>query len=380
MTWIQEDLDIKGARIMLVDDEPVVLRMLRRYLQNFGCENVVICSDSTKALDLIRKMKPDILMLDLLMPNMSGLDVLQSIRKDDVLKMLPVLVMTASTDPETKILALLGGATDYVQKPLEMTDVLPRVRNALVVKKQQDEVKEHVQCLRQQAEDLENQVEMRTAELIDAWDEAFECLATAAEYRDDDTGQHVRRVGRYVALIAKQLELPASDIKVLEPAAQLHDVGKIGVPDTILLKPGKLTDEEFDLVRKHCEFGTNILLHRQKHAPEGEEVTASPVMQMAAVIAESHHEWWDGSGYPHGLKGDQIPLPGRLTAVADVYDALSSKRPYKDAMPHEKCVEIIRSERGTHFDPAVLDAFMVCAEEIRNVRRRLSDSEDASAS
>lgn len=379
MTWVKQDLDIRDARIMLVDDEPVVLRMLRRHLQNFGCENIIICSESTKSLDLIKTMKPDMVILDLLMPHMSGLDVLRAIRRDDDFKTLPVLVMTASTDPETKILSLLGGATDYVQKPLEMTDVLPRVRNALVVKKHQDEVKQYLQCLQQQAEDLEHQVEVRTVELIGAWDEAFGCLARAAEYRDDDTGQHVRRVGRYVALIAKQLGMRPSDIKVLEPAAQLHDVGKIGISDTILLKPGKLTKQEFDTVKKHCQFGKSILRHCERRNSEGVAANPSPVMHMAAVIAESHHEWWDGSGYPHGLKGDEIPLPGRITAVADVYDALSSKRPYKEAMSHERCVEIIRVERGTHFDPAVVDAFMLCAEEVREIRTRHSDCEDAPA-
>jgi putative two-component system response regulator len=212
------------------------------------------------------------------------------------------------------------------------------------------------------------------------------CLARAAEYRDNDTGFHVLRVGRYARLIGEELGLSGDLLDLLEHAAQLHDVGKIGVPDAVLLKPDRLTEEEFMLMKKHCGFGKRILrqcsedeeIQLRSHSEVGAKIldgAASPLLVLARKIALSHHEWWDGSGYPLGLRGEDIPLEGRITAIADVFDALSSKRCYKDAMPVDECFEVMARERGTHFDPTCFDAFMRRRSEVVAVQLRYADEE-----
>jgi putative two-component system response regulator len=231
---------------------------------------------------------------------------------------------------------------------------------------------------------LEHEVRLRTRELEAARLEAIHCLARAAEFRDDDTGKHVIRVGGYAAIIARHLGFNKQRVEILELAAQLHDVGKIGVPDAILLKPGKLDEHEFALMREHCAYGETITQPFRETCPEilrrhtemGAGIIgmpSSPIMQLAAKIALTHHERWDGSGYPAGLSGEEIPIEGRITAVADVYDALSSVRPYKKAFPEEKCLAIISENRGSHFDPQVVDAFFARIEDIRNFKRCYSD-------
>jgi putative two-component system response regulator len=246
------------------------------------------------------------------------------------------------------------------------------VRNALLVKRYQD--------------DLEDIVRRRTMELERARAELVECLARASEYRDDETGSHVIRVGRYAAVIAKQLGLPSDQVAMIEQAATLHDVGKIGIPDAILLKPGKLSSEEFDFMKKHCGFGVSICSHMSSdefstftsHTTCGAKIMragTSPLLQMAASIALTHHEKWNGTGYPLGLSGERIPIEGRITAVADVFDALSTKRPYKPAFPLDKCFAILEEQRARHFDPNVLDAFFACSDEIVEIQIAHADSQ-----
>ncbi len=256
-----------------------------------------------------------------------------------------------------------------------------RVENVLAVKAYQDHLAKH-------SERLEQQVRLRTAELVRSRQEAIHCLARAGEYRDDDTGHHVTRVGRYSALIAAELGFPEQAVELIEQAAQLHDVGKIGIPDSILHKPGKLDPQEFDLVQEHCGIGRRIInplsheesIRLKSHTSVGMQIvgaTNSPVLRLAAVIAASHHEKWDGSGYPKGLAGNAIPIEGRIVAVADVFDALSSVRPYKDAFPLEKCLSILREGKGKHFDPRVLDAFLARIDQIVNIRDHYAELEAA---
>jgi putative two-component system response regulator len=244
--------------------------------------------------------------------------------------------------------------------------------------------------LRQYAAALERQVQLRTLELAASRLELIHCLGRAAEYRDNGTGMHVVRVGRYAGIIARQLGLNAATVELIEQAAPLHDVGKIGIPDAILLKPGKLTEDEFDVIRQHCEFGKRIVDEMTSddrramaaHAPADSpivQVGRSPMLQMAARVALTHHEKWDGSGYPHGLAGEQIPLEGRITAVADVFDALSNKRPYKPAFPLERCFAMLEEGRGTHFDPRILDAFFARRKEVLRVRREYLENAPAVA-
>ena len=246
-------------------------------------------------------------------------------------------------------------------------------------------VKRHHDHMEQYAHELEAEVLRRTAELARSRQEVIHCLARAAEFRDDDTGRHVLRVGKYARLIGAELGWKGERLNMLEQAAQLHDIGKIGIPDSILLKPGKLGPEEIEIMHKHAGFGKRIMEtlpeHEsnvlRKHTELGSRLlqeTDSPILALASTISLSHHEKWDGSGYPLGLAGEDIPIEGRITAVADVFDALSSKRPYKPPFPLLKCFELLEEGRGKHFDPLVLDAFFRCRPEIVKTQLQYADT------
>jgi putative two-component system response regulator len=369
--------DASESKIMVLDDEPMNIKVVKRLLELEGYSRFVTATDSTTALTLLRNERPDILLLDLMMPHVSGLEILRQVRGDDALSFIPVIILTAVTDRETKLQALELGATDFLGKPLDPSELAVRVRNVLAFKAYQNRLQDY-------SHDLENAVRRRTAELEASRRDVIHCLARAAEYRDDDTGFHISRVGKYVHVIAAALGMSAEDADVLEQASQLHDVGKIGIPDEILLKSGKLTSDEFSRMQKHCGFAKHIL-----HAASNEEETlirrhtevgakilgcgTSPVLALAERIALTHHEWWDGTGYPFKLAGEDIPLEGRITAIADVFDALSSKRCYKDAMPLDKCFTIMQSERGTHFDPKLLDIFLGLRNEITKIQLSYAD-------
>jgi putative two-component system response regulator len=296
---------------------------------------------------------------------------------DEKARRFPVLILTASTDAATKREALDLGAADFLPKPVDPNDLIPRVRNALTTLV-------YEQRLANYAEKLEQDVRTRTAELAASREEVIHCLARAAEYRDDITGRHVVRVGRYAGIIARELGCSAADVEMLELAAQLHDVGKIGIPDAILNNHGKLDPEQFAVMQRHCSFAKKILTpldeHEwrtlQTHSQLGAsllEISSSPLLMLAARIAQTHHEWWNGMGYPLGLAGEDIPLEGRITAVADVFDALSSPRTYKAPIPRDKCLAIMSEDRGTHFDPRVLDAFFARSKEVVQVQMEYMD-------
>ncbi|MDA1013525.1 MAG: response regulator [Planctomycetota bacterium] len=366
--------------ILIVDDEPYNVLVVRRYLEQSGHQHIHATSDSTVAFQMIRERRPDVLIMDVMMPQVSGLDILKLMQLDDQLSHIPVLIMTASSDADTKTRALELGAADFLTKPLDPNDLIPRVRNALKTKAYYDQ-------LTQQTHNLEAEVRRRTAELATSRQEVLHCLARAGEYRDDDTGHHVLRVGKYASIVARELGFSESRVELLELAAQLHDIGKIGVPDSILHKPGRLDPQEYDFIKQHCAIGKTIINpyaeeeYRllRSHTRIGENllsVNSSPLLMLAARIAQTHHEHWDGNGYPLGLAGEDIPIEGRITAIADVYDALSSKRPYKDAFPREKCYAILNEGRGTHFDPTVLDAFMRQSAQIIEVQLAYMDKPD----
>ena len=364
--------ELNGAVVMMVDDEPSTTDVVQMFLEEVGFENFVTCNDSTRAMESLVNERPDVLLLDLKMPGVSGFDVLAAMQTDRHLKHIPVIVLTSTADAETKLRVLELGAKDLLAKPVDPSELEMRLRNTLAAKAYQDQLIAY-------SASLKHQVRTRTAELEGAQRHIIRCLARAGEFRDNQTGKHVERVGRFAGIIAKRLGFDSDWVEMIEVAAQLHDIGKIGVSDTVLLKPGPLDPEEFELIKQHCEIGENIIRPWSQEARTQAEMDAlaalarSPIIRMAAVIAETHHEKWDGSGYPRGLAGQDIPIAGRITSVADVYDALSSERPYKKALPLGECLDILRDSRGSHFDPLVLDAFLAEAAEIVTVQSELMD-------
>jgi putative two-component system response regulator len=369
---------IASSKIMIVDDEPINVKVARKYLKLEGYEQFVTTTDSREAVAIVEKERPDVLLLDIMMPHVSGLDILAALRADKRWAHLPVVILTAATDQTTKRRALELGASDFLAKPVDPTELIPRLYNVLTVKRHHDHMEQY-------AHELEAEVLRRTAELARSRQEVIHCLARAAEFRDDDTGRHVLRVGKYARLIGSELGWKGERLNMLEQAAQLHDIGKIGIPDSILLKPGKLGPEEIEIMHKHAGFGKRIMEtlpeHEsnvlRKHTELGSRLlqeTDSPILGLASTISLSHHEKWDGSGYPLGLAGEDIPIEGRITAVADVFDALSSKRPYKPPFPLHKCFELLEEGRGKHFDPVVLDAFFRCRPEIVKTQLQYADT------
>ncbi|WP_367013287.1 HD domain-containing phosphohydrolase [Bremerella sp. JC817] len=373
------DVPARDAKIVVIDDEPVNIKVVSRLLRIEGYTHFVTTSNATEAYQLVKDERPDLVLLDLMMPHVSGLEILRQIRQDEQLAHTPTIILTATTDRETRVEALRTGANDFLNKPIDASELIPRVGNLLVLKRHQDRLEDY-------SRELELAVRERTAQLEASRRDILHCLARAAEFRDDDTGYHVLRVGRYARIIAEGLGLDPNYVTEIEQAAQLHDVGKIGISDDVLKKPGKLTEEEFALMQKHPNLGKRVLQRispqvetaLRDHASIGANVLGaahSPILEMAARIALTHHEWWNGSGYPLGLKGEDIPLEGRITAVADVFDALSTRRCYKNAFPIEKCFEIMTDEKGSHFDPMVLDAFFAKRKEIVEIQMKYADDE-----
>lgn len=339
------------ARILTIDDQEPNLRLLDALLRRVGYSNVRSLADSTKAIETILSYAPDLVLLDLHMPDPDGYAVLEQMKAVVPQgEYLPVLVLTADITREAKERALALGAKDFLAKPLDSTEVLLRIRNLLETRLLHLELAAH-------ARTLEERVRDRTAELDSARLETLERLAIASDFRDDATGKHARRVGQMAAQLAAELGVPGDLVELYRWAAPLHDVGKLGVPDSVLLKPGKLTPVEFDVMKRHTEVGASIL-----------SGSSAPVLQLAETIALTHHERWDGGGYM-GLKGEEIPLCGRITAVADVFDALSHERPYKHAWTLDESLAEIRSLRGKAFDPRVAEAFLALASDGRITAR-----------
>ncbi|VAX42211.1 Response regulator [hydrothermal vent metagenome] len=369
---------ITNRKVCIVDDEPINIRVTQKHLERCGYSEFVTTTNPREACHLIYQEQPGVVLLDLMMPEVSGLDILRVLRMDDRTNQLPVLILTASTDSASKRTALELGATDFLMKPIDFDELIPRVRNALLIKAHNDD-------LRQYATKLVDEVRQRTHDLAQSRLDLVHRLARAAEYRDNETGRHVIRVGRYVEVIARAVGLDEETIELMRHAAPLHDVGKIAIPDAILLSPNKLTPEEYEHMKLHSSLGKKIFEQIsedewkkfRQHPDAGNAILGGsdcPLLRMASRIAISHHEKWDGSGYPLALAGEDIPLEGRITAVADVFDALSSKRAYKDAYPMNRCMEIMEEGRGKHFDPEVLDAFFSQREKIIEIQIEHADT------
>lgn len=374
-----QDADL-GARILVLDDASVNVKVVQRHLSMEGYTNVEGHTDPREALTRITSDPPDVLLLDIVMPELGGIEILRIMRSTPVTRHVPVLILSASNDRDTRVEALRLGATDFLAKPVDRVELIARLRNVLTIKAHQDRLERY-------SERLEEAVRMRTAELAASRLEVVHCLARASEFRDDITGRHVLRVGRYAGIIGLELGFTPHEAHILELAAQLHDVGKIAVPDAILLKEGKLDPDEYAVMQKHCALGKRVFERMdgqqfaalREHASLGGTVLGSaqsPLIRMASRIALTHHEWWNGEGYPLGLAGTDIPLEGRITAVADVFDALSSRRPYKPAFPMSKCFDILEENKGRQFDPEVLEAFFRRREDVVSVQLEYADVED----
>ncbi len=326
--------------ILVVDDEPANVRLLQRILgreADFECDSTL---DPREAMPMCEARRPDIVLLDVNMPHLDGMTLLGTFAERFPSRvLLPIVVLTADATPETKHCALRAGASDFLTKPLDAVEVVLRVRQHLERRRLHAELTEHNEL-------LEERVRARTRDLEEAQVEIVDRLARATELRDDDTGEHVGRVAAMTGAIARAMGLPEDEARLLEQAVRLHDVGKIAVPDRVLLKPGPLDAKERRAMQAHAEDGGRIL-----------GGSRFELLRRAEEIARSHHERWDGTGYPVGVAGAAIPLAARIAAVADVFDALTSERPYKPAWTRSRAVEEILRGAGSHFDPRVVEAF-----------------------
>ena len=337
---IVDRLAIKAqAKLLIIDDDAGNLDLLNDVLGDVGYAHIHLVRDPRTSVEVYQQVKPDVIMLDIRMPHMDGHDVMAALQALNDPLLPPILFLTAEPTAENMRRAFESGARDFISKPFNIDEVRMRVSNNVEVHFAQ-------KLLHAERETLEQSVRARTEDLRRSQRQVVRHLCTAAEYRDEETGNHILRMSRMTAHIARAMGWDDDACDLILNASQMHDVGKIGVSDTILLKAGPLDDNEWAIMRTHTEIGARILQDND-----------TPLMQMAADIAAAHHEKWDGSGYPRGLSGEAIPLAARIAAITDVYDALSSVRPYKAAWPRDKALAYIREERGKHFDPTIVDVF-----------------------
>lgn len=356
MSKRDKDADDNQYKVLICDDSIANVMLLSELLEDRHIAYSKWLTDPKKVAEEIVKDDYDLLLLDIEMPHMSGFDVMQQLQDEKLVdEYFPILILTGHQDSETRNRALEAGAADFINKPFDQTEVVLRVQRLL-------EVRSAYKAKAELAEKMEAMVEERTRELSMATDILIQRLAKAGELRDNDTGRHVLRVGRFARIIAEGVGLPSKVAFMIEKAAPLHDLGKIGIPDSILLKQGELDEEERKIMDTHAEIGADLL-----------EEHESALVRMASSIALTHHEKWDGTGYPRGLSGESIPTEGRITAISDVYDALTTVRPYKDAWSVEDAVKAIKQGAGTHFDPELVEAFVNNFDKVREVQETLRD-------
>jgi putative two-component system response regulator len=349
----------KLTTVLIVDDEPRNIKLLETLLHAEGYATV-IASNGKDALALAASEKPDLVLLDVMMPDMDGFETVARLKGDPQTKRVPVIMVTALDDRASKQRALEAGAEEFLSKPIDHADLTVRVRNLLRLKEYSDFLANHNRI-------LEEQVRERTAQLEEAHRDTVFTLVRAAEHKDEETGHHVRRISHYCRVLTEAMNMPADFQDAIHHASPMHDIGKIGIPDHILLKPGEFTPDEWEIMRTHCTLGATILASG-----------TSRYTRMGAEIALSHHEHWDGSGYPNGLTGEAIPLAARIMQICDVYDALRSKRPYKPPIEHKCTLAIITLGDGRtqpeHFDPAVLAGFAAQADRFAAIYDQHADA------
>lgn len=358
--------------VLIVDDSPDNLLLMANLLKEGDKYVIKVANNGEKALRITQAdPPPDLILLDIMMPGLSGHEVAQVLKAEPRTRDIPIIFLTAmaSTADETRGLEM--GAADYITKPISPPVVLARVETQLKVKAAAD-------FLKDKSDYLEQEVARRTLEVLAIQDVTIHAMASLAETRDNETGNHIRRTQYYMKVLAEHLRdhprfrhfLDDETINLLFKSAPLHDIGKIGIPDRILLKPGRFTPEEFEIMKTHTTLGRDAIAHAEQQL--GMDVD---FLRLAKEIAYGHQEKWDGSGYPEGKAGDDIPISARLMAVADVYDALISRRVYKDGMSHEEATRIMVDGRGTHFDPDVCDAFLACIDQFQAIAARFADSD-----
>ncbi len=357
--------------ILVVDDAPENLSLISSILKEKY--KVKVATRGAKALSILANsiQKPDLILLDILMPEMDGYEVCRELKRSDLTASIPVIFLTSLTQVEDEEKGLKVGAVDYIHKPISPSVLLARVQTHLKLKEARD-------FLKVQNSILEKMVKQRTIELTQSQEATIVAMGALAEFRDPETGNHLRRTQHYVKQLALELAknpdyceyLTEERIDVLFKSAPLHDIGKVGVPDNVLLKPDKLTKEEFETMKEHTLFGKDAIRETQKQMD-----ISSSFLVMSEQVAAHHHEKWDGTGYPNGLSGTDIPLSARLMAIADVYDALVSNRVYKPAFTHEKAIQIIKKNSGTHFDPDIVMAFLEITGKFADILHRFTDQQ-----
>lgn len=347
--------NIFAGNILIVDDQIVNVKLLEKILKRAGFDNVFSTTDSRQAVSLFQKHNIDALLLDIRMPHLDGFEVMEKLQSIVTNDYLPILVLTAELTSETRSKSLSNGAKDFITKPFDRTEVLQRIQNILEVRLLHKQITE--QNVR-----LEEKVKKRTQELEDSQLEVIQRLGLAAEYKDNETGNHVMRMSKFSQLLGKTIGFSDKDSEILLHATSMHDIGKIGIPDYILLKPGKLNAEEWEIMKTHVTIGTKML-------SDGK----SAILKLAQVVILTHHEKWDGSGYPNGLAAEAIPVPGRICAISDVFDALTSTRPYKKPWSIEDAMLFIKEQSGKHFDPHLVTIFERILPEILSIRARYMD-------
>ena len=349
--------DVKAAKILIVEDDPLNANLLREILEEDGYFNIFMTQDPFQVLTLHEKNKFDIILLDIQLPGMSGIQVLENLQRASKGDFLPVIMLTAHNDRNIRRKVLEAGARDFISKPYENWEVLLRIRNILQIKFYYSQQIYRVDL-------MESEVSRRTKEIRETQFEIIQRLAVAGELRDNETGAHVKRMSHICSLLASKRGVTAEFAELMLYASAMHDVGKIGIPDSILLKSKKLSTAEWEIMQQHPKIGARIIGNHN-----------SPLISMAREISLFHHERWDGSGYPHGISGDQIPVSARIAAISDVFDALTSDRPYKKAWSIDKSVEMIKGESGKHFEPLMVNILVDSLAEIIEIKDRYHDEE-----
>jgi putative two-component system response regulator len=352
-------------QILLVDDNPTNLQVLYQTLDGLDYK-LLIAKNGERALDIANKAKPSLILLDIMMPGIDGYEVCRRLKANPTTQEIPVIFLSALGETKDKVHGFDLGAVDYITKPFQSEEVIARVKTHLTIYRLEKELAIKNEELREINEDLERKVQERSKQLLRSREAVIFGMAKLTEARDDDTGKHLERICKYVEILARELartdpEIDEKWINTVSMTAALHDIGKVGIPDTVLLKPGRLTDAERKIMEQHPSIGGDALLEMRDHWG------ASPFLARAIEIALGHHEKWDGSGYPFGVTGKAIGMAARLVALADVYDALTCKRVYKEGMPHDKVRQIIIEASGKHFDPKVVNAFLATESEFQKV-------------